>query len=490
MFPVTITRPPYAFVCHPVEICFSIAQKQFRAIGGPAIRIVALFVLAPALLAQDFSQTQTRPARQAVLIEQANDALAKGDYPAALKLLTDLNAQLPNDPHILYNLGFTLEALNSSQSDLNQIATAAADYRSAIKSSPGFLDPHVALGLLLARTGHPDEAKAELIAAINLPIPPDSGDAPALKARACRALARLYESASPPNLPAASDALLAAIKLTPETPDDILFAAELAEAAADLPAAEKAYRRYLALPANASNPTATASLAHVLLAENHPAEVESLLTSALAAHPADPTLTAQLAQTYLSSGDPAKISQAIPLAESLHVAHSDDPAIARLLARLYVETGHSDRAEPLYATLISAQSQNGSQPDPTLVDDRAEALIRLHRPGEAERILKQATANPAAFPNPAALGEAATHLAFAAAEIDDPKMTLQALSLRATVLPPSPSTLFLEATANEMLHQTRQAVDLYKKFLAEASGKFPDQELQARQRLAALQAKK
>jgi thioredoxin-like negative regulator of GroEL len=486
MIPVTFTRLHSSFVCHPAGICFSFAQEQLRAIAVQALRTAALLFLAPALLAQDFSQTQTKPAPQTALIDQANDALAKADYPAALKLLTDLNTQLPNDPHILYNLGFTLEALNPQAPN----AAAAADYRASILASPSFLDPHVALGLLLARTGNLAEAKTELIAAINLPIPPEAEDAPALKARACRALARIYQHASPPNLPAASDALLAAIKLTPETPDDILFAAELAEAAADLPAAEQAYRRYLALPANTSSPSATAALAHILLAENHPAEADSVLTSALAAHPGDPALTAQLAQTYLSSGDPAKTAQAIPLVQSLHSAHPDDPTITRLLARLYVETGHPDQADPLYAALISTQSQNGSQPDPTLVDDRAEALIRLHRPGEAERILKQATANPAAFPTPQRLGEAATHLAFAAAEIDDPKMTLQALTLRATVLPPSPSTLFLEATANDTLHQNRQAVDLYKKFLAEANGRFPDQESQSRQRLAALQPKK
>jgi Tfp pilus assembly protein PilF len=465
-----------------------------------AVRIAAVLLLpllVPTLRAQDFSQTQTKPAPQTALVEQANDALAKADYPTALKLLTDLNTQLPNDTHILYNLGFTLEALNPATQpgaapagNPTQIAAAEADYRAAILADPTFLDPHVALGLLLARTGHPAEAKTELLAAINLPIPAEAEAAPALKARACRALARLYQRASPPDLAAASDALLAAIKLTPETPDDILFAAELAEAAADLPAAEQAYRRYLALPGNSGIPLATASLAHVLLAESHPAEAEAVLTAALAAHPGDPALTAQLAQAYLSSGDPAKIDQAVPLLQSLHAAHVDDPAITRLLARLYVETGHPDQADPLYAALISTQSQNGNQPDPTLVDDRAETLIRLHRPGEAERILKPAIANPASFPTPERLAEAASHLAFAAAEIDDPKMTLQALTLRATVLPPSPSTLFLEATANDTLHQTRQAVDLYKKFLAEANGKFPDQESQARQRLAALETKK
>jgi Tfp pilus assembly protein PilF len=441
-------------------------------------KLALLLLLIPATLsAQDFSQTQTRPAPQTALINQSNDALAKADYPAALKLLTDLNAQLPNDPHILYNLAFVEDALDNP--------AAEADYRRSIAADPNFFDPHLALGLLLARTAHPAKARIELAVAADLP----TAD-PALKARAYRALARIDLAATPANPPAAATELLEALKLTPETSADILLAAEIAEAAPDLPAAEQAYRRYLAIPENSNDPRAVSALAHLLLRQNHPAEAEPLLTAALAAHPADPTLTAELAHTYLATGDPAKTVQALPLVQALHTAHPDDASIARLLARLTLETGHPDQADTLYAALITAQSQNGAQPDPTLVDDRADVLIRLHRPGEAERILKQATANPAGFPTPQALADAATHLAFAAAQIDDPKMTLQALALRATVLPPSPSTLFLEATANDSLHQTRQAVDLYKKFLAQAGGSFPDQESQARQRLSQLEHQK
>jgi Tfp pilus assembly protein PilF len=446
-----------------------------------SIRILTLILstLSPSILpAQDFSQPESKPAPSTTLIQQANDALTAGDFPAALKLLTNLNSQTPNNPEILYDLGQTLEALADTPTAATnpQPATAESWYRKSIAANPLFPPPHAALGLLLARTNHPTEAHAELASAITLP---DATSA--LKARALRALARIDETA---NTAAASDELLAALKLTPEQPEDILLAAEIAEAATELPTAEQAYRRYLAL--NPQDPAAIAALAHILLAEHHSAEAETLLTSAIAAHPADPTLTAQLAAAYLASGDPAKVAQAAPLLEALHTKNPTDPNITRLLARVYVETGHPDQADSLYAALISAQSQSGTHPDPTLLDDRAELLLRQHRPAEAEALLKQAVANPAAFPTPAAFGDAATHLAFAASEIDDPKEALQALTLRSTVLPPSPSTLFLEATANDTLHQSVKAVDLYKQFLAAAHGDFPEQESQARQRLAAL----
>lgn len=338
------------------------------------------------------------------------------------------------------------------------------------------------MGLLLARTGRDVEARTELTTATTLP-----DVEPALKARAFRALARLDlngdpEHSAPPSPTDAATNLLAALKLTPEQPGDILLSAEIAEAAPDLPAAERAYRRYLALTPD--DPQATAALAHVLLAQNHFAEAETLLVAALAHAPGDPSFTAQLAEAYLDSGDPAKISQATPLVEALHAKIPDNVSITRLLGRIYLETGHPDQADPLYAALIAAQAD---RPDPTLLDDRAETLMRLHRPAEAEKLLKQAVAIPSAFPTPAAFADAATHLAFAAAEIDDPRITLQALSLRAKVQPPSPSALFLEATANDDLHQSSQAVALYKKFLAAAAGNLPDQESQARRRLAELE---
>jgi predicted Zn-dependent protease len=445
--------------------------------------IFAAMVLFSALTlsAQDFSQPESKPAPSAALVQQANDALASGDLPAALKILTKLNTETPGNAQILYDLGLTLEALGADHAAPADRGPESS-YRAAIAADPTFAPAHLALGLLLARTNHSSEARTELLATTTLPDVD-----PALQARAYRALARLDQISSPPNLPLASSELLTALKLTPEQPDDVLLSAELAAASSDLPAAEQAYRRYLALPGNGADAQATAALAHILITENHFAEADSLLAPALARDPGNPALTALLAQSYLNSGDPGKIAQATPLVESLHSKNPDNSAITRLLARIYLETGHADQADPLYASLIEAQS---AHPDPTLLDNRAEALLRLHRPGEAEKLLKQALVDRAAFPSPSAFADAATHLAFAAQEIDDPATTLQALTLRATVQPPSPSTLFLEATANDDLHHSTQAAELYKQFLAAAHGTLPDQESQARRRLSELEHRK
>ena len=153
----------------------------------------------------DATQPQTQ--KQDPLLTQANGALDKQDYPTALKLLTTLAAKSPNDPHLLYDLAFAQDALAETPA---QIAEAETTYRRAIAADPTYFDPHLALGLLLARSGKLTLAHAELLQATTL-----NTDNPLLKARAFRALARIEETANPGT---ASDELLSALKLSPRPP--------------------------------------------------------------------------------------------------------------------------------------------------------------------------------------------------------------------------------------------------------------------------------
>jgi predicted Zn-dependent protease len=412
----------------------------------------------------DASQPQSQ--KEDPLLTQANEALDKHDYPTALKLLTTLTEKNPKDAHLLYDLASTQDALAESPS---QTATAEATYRRAIATDPAYFDPHLALGLLLARNGKLNPAHAELLQATTL-----TTDNPLLKARAYRALARIDQTSNPA---AASDELLHALKLSPETHEDILLSGELAEASGDPAAAEAAYRRLLI--ADPQNHDATAALTHLLLHQQKPDQAETLLTAALSKDPDNPTLNAQLASLYDKQG---KTAQALPIVQKLHTADPGDSAITRLLARLNSRNQQYDEAARLYAALVA-----GSPKDPTLLDDYADALIHLKNYAEAETLLKRAVADPSAFPSKEDLGNAASHLAFAASANNDPNVTLQALTLRGTLLPNSASSLFLEATAHDKLHQTKQAIDLYKQFLSVANGQFPDEEWEARHRLITLE---
>lgn len=429
------------------------------------ICLCALSVLLLPVLcaAQDFSSNlQQRTTTANTKFDEANAALEARDYDRALRLLTPLAAANPKDAHIVYFLA-------SAQDALDQASPAETSYRAAIAADPTFLDSHVALGLLLARAGRMIDARTEFLAATKIP----EGDA-GLKARAYRALARIDQKSHPID---ARNELLEALKLTPETPEDTLLGAELAEAASNGGiAAEAAYRRVLARTPN--DPAATSELARLLAKGLRVTEAEELLTAALKAHPDDPSLTVQLATLYASQH---KTDLALPLVQRLREANPADENIARLLANLYIDTKDYASADPLLATL----SQQNPR-ETTLIDDRARALLHLKRFPEAQQILARIVAQPNLFPTPADLGNAAGDLAFAASSNNDPAGALQALSVRATVLPTSAPVLFLTAISHDKLHHFKLAVEAYKQFLEASKGTNPDEEFEARHRIIAL----
>ena len=309
---------------------------------------------------------------------EAVDALGRGDLPTALKLLTTLAEKYPGDAHVWFDLA-------SSQDALDQISPAEQSYRRADGADPTYFEPRLALGLLLARNHRDAEARTELQTAITLNAPD-----PMLKARAYRALAHVDQRLNPAE---SRDALLAALKLSPETPEDILLSAELAEEAQDPAGAEAAYRRILNRTPN--DPGAVAGLSRLLGTEGKAGEAEPLLVSALSAHPDDVALTAQLATTYLREN---KTDEATALIEKLHAANPESPSITRLYAHLLSQSGQYERSEPLLARLSTQEPA-----DPTLLDDRADALIHLKRYAEAQQLLERALAQPAAFPKPGRL---------------------------------------------------------------------------------------
>ncbi len=420
-----------------------------------------VFAQLPAGTSDAASSSRPATPEQDALRSHAADAIERGDMPAALKLLTQLNEKEPENAGILFNLGSTQDALD-------QTGNAEESYRHALRLNSTYLEPHLALGLLLARTNRPADAKTELLAATQI-----QGGSPALKARAFRALAELDRTSDPA---AAREALLSALKLTPETPEDALLSASLAEQSGDLPAAEKAYRR--ALGNTPSDAAASLALARLLERQNQSEEAETVLQSALKAGPGEPALSAQLAAVYIRRGDLAKAREVI---EPVHAAHPQEPSVTRMYARLLSQTGDYAAAEPLFAALRSKTPADGE-----LADDDADALIHLKRFREAEQLLKTAFQAPNTFSSREDMADAAGHLAFAASQNNDPETVLQAVSLRATVLPQSPAILFLEAIARDQLHQKKQAQMLYRQFLSVANGKFPDEEGEARHRLIAL----
>lgn len=426
-------------------------------IGSPTFYSSAQTVVPPAQNAQT-SAVPAAPQPGAELTT-AEALIAKSDWKGAETKLAAWLTTHPEDGRALFDAGYVADAQNKTED-------ARAFYSRAVKADPKSFEAHLSLGLLLAREGKLDEARPELAVATTL----DPGDAgTALKARAWRALAQIDRRNDPA---AASNDLLEALKLSPETPRDTLLAAELAEQTAQWEPAEKAYRRVLAEQPDSSE--AVTGLAHVLIVEKKYSEAEALLQPAVQKSPNDPTLNAQLATALAAQSKP----EALPLLQKLHQAHPQDANITRMLADMLQQSGDAAGSDKLYAALLTAQPS-----DDELWVAHGQNLIQQLRFKEAfDAFNKAAEIDPS---NP----DAWSGLAFAASKTDQPSVTLHALTMRSKYLSESASTYFLWATSYDMLHDRKAAITYYHHFLEAAAGKFPDQEWQARQRLLLLEKK-
>ena len=433
---------------------------------------IALFLLLSASLpasAQEVAQPPASPAPAPVetaapqtpaqQVAEAEAAIGKSDWKTAEAGLNLYLAQNPADARALFDAGYVADAQD-------RFADAESLYRRAIDADPKSFEAHLSLGLLLARQGNTDDARPEMAVATKL----DPGDAGlAAKARAWRALARIDCEDDPAE---ASNELLEALKLSPETTADTLLAAGIADRAGEFDAEAAAYGRVLAKEPN--NADATTGIAHALIALKQYPEAETLLRAAVEKFPDNPALTAQLA-TVLAAQDKA---EALPLLQKLHDAHPQDSAIARMLASVLAESGDYAGSDRLYVALIAA-----SPNDAALLVSHGQNLVRRLRFSEAFAAFNKATElDPASV-------DGWSGLAFAASRTSQPAVTLHALTMRSKYLPEVPTTYFLWATAYDNLHQSGQAVSYYKQFLEAAAGKFPDQEWQARQRLKLLSNK-
>jgi tetratricopeptide (TPR) repeat protein len=376
------------------------------------------------------------PQSVSVEVAEAEAAIVKSNWKTAGAKLDLWLATHPGDARALFDAAYVADAQN-------RLDDAVGLYQRAAAANPTSFEAHVELGMLLARQGKPAEARPELAAATQL----DPGEAgAAAKARAWRALAEIDRADNPAQ---ASEDLLEALKLSPETEDDALLAASLADQAGQSEAAETAYRRILAKDPKSA--PANAGLAHLLIAHKQYPEAETLLRAALVQSPEDIALTAQLA-AVLAAQDKA---EALPLFQKLHSDYPGNPAITRMLAEVLADAG--------------AHGQN---------------LIRLLKYAEAYAVFDKATKLDSAN------ADGWVGLAFAASKTNRPAVTLHALTMRSKYLPEVPSTYFLWATAYDALHDKAAATTYYHHFLDSSAGKNPDLELEARQHLRLLEGKK
>lgn len=402
------------------------------------------------------AQTAPQPEPLSPQMTAAEAAIANNDWKTAAADLDAWLAAHPSDARALFDAGYVADTENHA-------SQAKSFYQRAVAANPNSFNVNLMLGLLLAREGELSQARPLLARATDL----DPGEGgPELKARAWRALARIDSASNPAE---ASNDLIEALKLSPETARDMLLAAELAEKSGDAAEAEAEYRRVLAKDP-ASEP-ANAGLAQLLIRRQQYPEAETLLRAALAHDSGNTVLTAQLAGV-LAAQDKA---EALPMLEKLYAANPGEEAIMRMLAQMRADAGNFAGSDALYVKLLAAAPQ-----DQELLVGHASNLVHEQKDAQAYAVFEKVTKLDPAN------AEGWGGLAFTASRIGRPSVTLHALTMRSELEPENASTYFLWATAYDSLNQEKQAAVYYHHFLDAAAGKFPNEEWQARQRLKAL----
>jgi tetratricopeptide (TPR) repeat protein len=394
------------------------------------------------------------------VLTRAEDLIQQKKYAEAEPLVHKVVEQDPTNYVAWFDLGFLANALGKTDDSI-------AAYRKSVEAKPDVFESNLNLGLQLAKRGDPDAEKF-LRAATQLK--PTSHVAEGHE-RAWVSLAHIIETTNPEEAVAA---YRQAAALQPRDPEPHLAAGLLLEKQNKFSNAEQEYKAVQAL--DPSSVDAAIGLANIYMRGRQLPEAEAQLRKVVAAHPDQASAHIQLGRVLDAE---EKNDDAIAELQTGVNLAPQDTAVQRELADLYVRSGKTDNAEKAYRALLTNYPQ-----DAELHQNLGQTLLRQKQFAKAQQELLTAIKLK---PD---LGSAYGDLAFAASENKDYGLTLKALDARAKSLPEIPITYFLRASAYDHLHDVKKAAANYQLFLQTASGKYPDQEWQAKHRLIALQPKK
>ena len=394
----------------------------------------------------------------AAKLNRAEEAIGKQDYASAEPILKEVVAERPDDYAAWYDLGFLYHAQGRADDSIEA-------YKKSIQAKPTVFESNMNLGLALAAMGKP-EAEQYLRAATKLtPMSqPEQG-----RKRAWIALGHVLEQ---PNPEEAVNAFRQAAVADSKDPDPHLLAGSVLEKLKN-PEAEQEYQ--LALAADRNSSDAMTALTNYYMAQHRYSDAENLLRKLVVLRPDDAGTHIQLGRMLAISGQSE--NAATELETGLKLDPSDENA-KRDLAEVYVDLKKFADAGAIYSALLSKFPN-----DAGLHYRFGRALLQQKRFDLSEQeLMKAVQLKPD-------VGETYGDLAIAANENKHYPMVIQALDLRAKLLPENPMTYFLRATAYDHMRDANNASKYYHEFLNVAGGKFPDQEWQATHRLIAIEKK-
>jgi Tfp pilus assembly protein PilF len=389
------------------------------------------------------------------LLAQATDFQAEGikaldarQYPAAVELFEKAVAQDPKDYAAHFHLALAYSMAGKD-------AEAIRAYKSTLELKPGLYEAELNLGICLVRAKDPGAAVPYLKSAAT--------QKPAEVRPAFSLAQALLDSHQFPEAEAQFNAVLA--MGTPTATAELGLAQSMARQGrvAD---ADPHYRKAAAL--DPSYKDALLELA-ALYEEKHDA---SAAIAIYRQFPENPGAQERMGALLARSGD---ASRAIP---ALEAAVASSPTLANriALAQAYMDSKQPDKAAPLIAQTVAAEPGNY---DLQMFYAR---FLRDQRkfPDAAQQFLAASKLKPDA---PTPWNELAGVLVVAG----EYQQALVALDRVRALGAETPSHYYFRALSLDHLHQVKDALANYNKFLELSQGKFPDEEFKARQRARILQ---
>jgi tetratricopeptide (TPR) repeat protein len=393
-------------------------------------------------------------------LTKAEELIQQKDYAAAEPLLRKVVESDPANYAAWFDLGF-------AENGLGKLEDSIAAYRKSVAAKPDVFESNLNLGLQLAKSG---QADAEQFLWTATQLKPTSHPVEG-QARAWLSLAHVLEATKPEQ---ALAAYREAVALQPRDPEPHLAAGLLLEKQEKFSDAEQEYKQALVLDPTSSD--AATGLANIYMRGRRFPEAEAELRTLIAAHPNQAAARIQLGRVLAAEG---KNDDAIAELKAGSKFAPADISLQRDLADLYVIAKKYDQAEAAYRALLAANPN-----DAALHQSLGKALLEQRKFADAQ---KEFLAAVKLKPD---LGTAYGDLAFAASENQDYPLAVKALDVRVKYLPEIPITYFLRASAYDHLKDFKRASVNYRLFLNTASGKYPDQEWQAKHRLIAIEPKK
>lgn len=406
--------------------------------------------------AQTPSHTKVRvpdvdPALQQ-LLTQAQEAMDKKDYPAAIKIYSDYLAKKSDDPGIHFQLGYAYTAARDSDN-------AAKEYRRATELDPRMLPAYVNLGLALLEK-QPAEAVAPLRKAVELA--PDASRPKVL-------LGIAFEKTG--DAPAAIEQLRAARDLDPSNLDIQLELARAQLIAQHYDQAETEFRAAIKLRPDSG--MAHYGLAESLLQQKKNEEAAAELATYLQSSPKDSIARIKRASILTDLG---KNDDALAELDQAATSRPESPETLKLRSLVYFRLKKYDQSVAALQKLEAAS--------PNDIDLRARAghvlLAKKDYPGAVKELVIAFRADPTqndVLHDLLASEYLGGNYAAALALLDE-------AAKRETL---AIGSVYIRASCYDKLGQKQQALETYRKFLELNEGKTNDEYFVAAERARILE---